>query len=236
MHCLIWLGDWDWCWTGALNFTNTSTIHWLPHRRPEWSSCLESGEWRVSGCCWEERREERGGEWHQQQSLHSTPVCHVSRRVMMDPTEVNYVTTRLDFRPTPVVRTCNNIYIYHSTILPLPAAVVRAGKVASYLLLVAPETIRLLQDVREPLVARNNQGRICPMREANPRKPNLPVIWYMQQTFCPGKIRKKSKQCRDKLAGRDRPTDLPGARERERARWRRGDGRKGRKILFMNDS
>ena len=87
---------------------------------------------------------------------------------------------------------------------------------ASYLLLVAPETIRLLQDVREPLVGRNNQARICPMREANPRKPNLPVIWYMQQTFWPGKIRKESKQCRDKLAGWDRP----GARES--SRW--GDG------------
>ena len=64
------------------------------------------------------------------------------------------------------VGTRNNIYTISS----------QEGKVASYLLLAAPEKIRLLQDVREPLVARNNQGRICPMREANPRKPNLPVI------------------------------------------------------------
>ena len=69
---------------------------------------------------------------------------------------------------SPAARTWNNIYTNITTS--------REGKVASYLLLVAPETIRLLQDVGEPLVARNNQGRICPMREANPRKPNLPVI------------------------------------------------------------
>ena len=52
--------------------------------------------------------------------------------------------------------------------------------------------------MEEPLVARSLLGSVCPMREANPRKPNLPVIWYMQQTFCPAQIRKKSKQCSDK--------------------------------------
>ena len=170
----------------------------------EWSSWLESewvllrgGERRRR----EERREERG-EWHQQQSLHSTPGCHVSRRltglsVMMDLTELCHNTI------SPAVRTCNNIYTTNTSL---------EGKVASYLLLVAPETIRLLQDVGEPLVARNNQGRICPMREANPRKPNLPVIWYMQQTFCPGKIRKRANNAEISwLAGADQaPASQPG--------------------------
>ena len=53
----------------------------------------------------------------------------------------------------------------------------------------------------ELLVASRTLGRVCPMREAKPRKPNLPVIWYMQQTFCPAQIRKESKQCWDKRPG-----------------------------------
>ena len=87
--------------------------------------------------------------------------------VMMDLTELCHNTI------SPAVRTWNNIYTTNTNTITTTSM---EGKVASYLLLVAPETIRLLQDVGEPLVARNNQGRICPMREANPRKPNLPVI------------------------------------------------------------
>ena len=78
-------------WTSPITARTTDRFEMFRERRGELLLVGMSDHLgcRVSGCCWEEERgERRGGEWHQQQSLHSTPACHVSRRVMMDLSEL----------------------------------------------------------------------------------------------------------------------------------------------------